>query len=298
MTARPVVKWAGGKTRLLEPLRAFMPKGTFGTYAEPFCGGAAMFFALAAERNPRFERAVLADKNEDLLALYSAIQGEIDELVDAARRYHDEHLRLGEKGRQKHYYAVRETDSARLSRVERGARLLFLNKTCFNGLWRVNAAGKFNVPFGRYRAPRICDEEVLRSAHRALEGVRIEHGDFTVVTRDLARGDFVYFDPPYAPVSKTSSFNAYARDRFDWAEQRRLAEELRVLRDRGVYAMLSNARTAALEDLYGSFGFHVDVVSAPRAINSDAQKRGDVDELVVTTYPAAPRSAAKRKAAS
>jgi DNA adenine methylase len=283
--ARPVVKWAGGKSRLLEPLRAFMPEGSFGTYAEPFCGGAAMFFALAAEPERRFRRAVLADKNDELVALYTAIRDDVDGLIEAVRRYQEDHLRKDAEGRRKHYYAVRKRPTAKMTRAQRGARLLFLNKTCFNGLWRVNASGQFNVPFGRYAAPKIFDEEALRAAHHAFADVRVVHGDFTEATRSLEEGDFAYFDPPYAPVSKTSSFTAYARDRFGWEEQERLADELVRLRAAGVRAMLSNARTPELEALYAARGFSVEIVTARRAINSDPTKRGEVDELVVTTYP-------------
>lgn len=295
---RPVVKWAGGKTRLLDDLRRFMPPGSLGTYAEPFCGGAAMFFALAAEPERRFDRAVLADKNEDLIALYESIQKEPDALIARVRAYEEDHLRRDREGREAHYYRIRKRNPEKLPPVERGARLLFLNKTCFNGLWRVNASGQFNVPFGRYAKPRILDEEVLRAAHDALQGVRIVNDDFAVVVRDLREGDFAYFDPPYVPVSKTSNFTAYARERFDWAEQERLASVLAALHARGARAMLSNARTRELEELYRGHGFDVGIITAPRAINSDPTKRGEVDELVVTTYEPPGRGAGARRRAS
>jgi DNA adenine methylase len=299
---RPVVKWAGGKSRLLDRLLTRLPPGRFAQYAEPFCGGGAMFFALSAEPKRRFEHALLADKNAELVALYTAIKTEVAPLIDRLRAYSDEHLRKSIEKRREHFYAVRALTTDKMDNVERGARLLFLNKTCFNGLWRVNAAGQFNVPFGKYTTPRILDVEGLRAAHDALSSATIVRADFADVTRELERGDFAYFDPPYVPVSKTANFTAYASDRFGIEEQERLASELATLKVRGVKAMLSNAATKETKALYARHGFFADTIGAARAINSDPSKRGNVDELVVTTYrtkDAAPkpvRAPARRKA--
>lgn len=283
--ARPIVKWAGGKARLVERLLALMPPGTFDTYAEPFCGGAAMFFALGNETRRRFRRAILSDKNEELIALYRAIQSDVGRLVDRLAAYRDEHLPLDLEGRRAHYYEVREASTRGLSDVERGARLIFLNKTCFNGLWRVNASGQFNVPFGRYLRPRILDAEALSMAHRALQGVELRLSDFAEVASELSRGDFVYFDPPYVPLSKTANFTAYAASRFDEHEQERLADTLEALRVRGVRAMLSNTCSDVTRELYGrNKRLVMTTISVPRSINSDPTKRGDVDELVVLNY--------------
>lgn len=283
--ARPIVKWAGGKARLVERLLALMPSGTFDTYAEPFCGGAAMFFALGNESRRRFRRAILSDKNEELIALYRAIQCDVGRLVDRLATYSDRHLSLDPEGRRAHYYEVRETSTRGMSDVERGARLIFLNKTCFNGLFRVNASGQFNVPFGRYRSPRILDAETLAAAHRVLQGVELRLADFAEITEDLSRGDFVYFDPPYVPLSKTANFTAYAASRFDEHEQRRLADTLEHLRVRGVRAMLSNTCSGVTRELYGrNKRLAMTTISVPRSINSDPTKRGDVDELVVMNY--------------
>ncbi|MBX3189214.1 MAG: Dam family site-specific DNA-(adenine-N6)-methyltransferase [Labilithrix sp.] len=283
MKARPVVKWAGGKSRLLDRLRPYLPEGSFGTYAEPFAGGAAMFFDLASEPERRFERAVLADMNRDLVGLYCAIKSDVHALIDKLGKLQKRHLSLTIEKRSEHFYAVRKRSTNGMSDVDRGVRLLFLNKTCFNGLWRVNASGQFNVPFGRYANPKILDEEVLLEAHEALSCATIHHGDYREVTRDLKRGDFAYFDPPYEPVSKTSNFTAYA-GRFGPDEQRQLAQELARLHDGGVRAMLSNAEAPSMRQLYGSHGFIIGTVAALRPINSDPKKRGEVTELVVTTY--------------
>ena len=299
VTPRPVVKWAGGKSRLLDRLMTRLPPGRFEQYAEPFCGGAAMFFALSAEPRRRFTRALLADKNAELVSLYVSIKEEVEPLIDRLRSYRDDHLRKDDEKRRAHFYEVRALSTEGMTTVERGARLLFLNKTCFNGLWRVNSSGRFNVPFGKYVTPKILDADVLRAAHEALSFATIRLADFSVVTSELRAGDFAYFDPPYVPVSKTSNFTAYASDRFGPAEQERLATELARLKRRGVKAMLSNAATKESIALYERHGFVVDSIRAARAINSDPKKRGDVDELVVTTYRAmqkAARSAARRRA--
>lgn len=277
------MKWAGGKARLLDRLLARLPEGEFSTYAEPFCGGAAMFFRLSSYERRLFKRAILADKNAELIALYTSIKSEVEPLIKRLRRYSEEHYRRDAEGRSEHFYEIRELATAKLSDVERGARLIFLNKTCFNGLWRVNSSGRFNVPFGRYAKPRILDEEVLRAAHHALKIATIVHDDFQAVTRKLKKGDFAYFDPPYAPVSKTANFTAYSSP-FGFEDQERLATELAVLHERGVRSMLSNAATKEMIALYKRHGFHVTKIQAARAINSDASKRGDVEELVVTTY--------------
>lgn len=276
------MKWAGGKTRLLDRLLARLPKGHVHTYAEPFLGGGAMFFALAAEN--RFDHAILADKNAELVALYQAIKEDVRPLIERVRSYSDDHLGKDDEARREHFYTVRGMSTEGLTRVERGARLLFLNKTCFNGLWRVNAAGRFNVPFGKYASPRIFDEDVLLAAHDALSKATIHLADFADVTKELEKGDFAYFDPPYVPVSKTANFTAYASDRFGDLEQKRLAKELMRLKKKRVDAMLSNAATVETRELYEAYGFHLTSIQAARVINSDPSKRGEVEELVVTTY--------------
>jgi DNA adenine methylase len=299
VASRPVVKWAGGKSRLLDRLSTRLPPGRFRTYAEPFVGGGAMFFALAAER--RFDRALLADKNADLVALYLAIQSDVKALIDRLRAYSDEHLGKGADARREHFYEVRSANTARMSTLERGARLLFLNKTCFNGLWRVNASGKFNVPYGRNDKPRILDVPVLEQAHAALQRATVRVADFAEITAELVEGDFAYFDPPYVPLSRTANFTAYATDPFGPAEQERLAQELVRLKASRVNAMLSNAATLESRALYERQGFHVGSIQAARQINSDASKRGNVEELVVTTYrvredahaPSSPRTSAE-----
>ncbi len=270
--AKPIVKWAGGKARLLPELLARVPT-EIRTYAEPFAGGAALFFALARDPSRSFRRAVLADQNEDLVACYRAIRDDVESLIVALGAYrYDKEL----------FYATREKDPRRMSDVERGARLIFLNHTCFNGLWRVNSKGKFNVPFGRYTNPRILDEAGLRAASALLQRARIVKSDFAAVTRELSAGDFVYLDPPYVPLSKTASFTAYASDGFGPEDQSRLRAQLVELKARGVFVMVSNADTPETRELYRGFAMHV--VRAGRVINADVSKRGDTTELLVVSW--------------
>jgi DNA adenine methylase len=273
--AKPFVKWAGGKSRLVRELLSRIP-GEVRTYAEPFAGGGALFFALqesVAKGERRVRHAVLGDRNDELMATYRALKHDVGAVIAALAGYrYDREL----------YYDVRARDVRGESDVERAARFLFLNRTCFNGLWRVNAEGKFNVPFGRYKNPRIVDEPNLRAASEALAKADLVTDDYQAVTRKLGAGDFVYFDPPYMPLTKTATFTDYVPGGFAYAEHERLARELRSLKKRGVLAMLSNADTASTRDIFG--GFAVTRVYAPRSINSDGDKRGDAAEILVTNW--------------
>lgn len=271
---RPFLKWVGGKTQLLDQFRPMLPE-MFGRYFEPFVGGAALFFAL------RPPRASLYDVNEELIDCYRAIRDDVDSVIEALGDHRYE---------RKHYYAVRELDPRALRPAQRAARTIFLNKTGFNGLYRVNRAGRFNVPFGRHTKPAFRDEDNLRSCSLALQGVEVQVRDFRQIVGDATAGDFVYFDPPYAPVSDTADFTSYSAGGFGWVDQQTLATAFADLTKKGVYAMLSNSDTPAVRELYGSF--RIDEVSAARSVNSKADRRGKVSEVVIRNYGA--RSAAKR----
>jgi DNA adenine methylase len=269
---RPLVKWAGGKSRLLGELLPRIPHDTK-RYFEPFFGGGALFFALAASAPRSVRRAVLADQNDDLIATYRALRDDVDALVRELRKYrYDEKL----------FYAVRGRDLQGASDTERAARLIFLNHTCFNGLWRVNSKGQFNVPFGRYTNPTICNEPLLRRLAPLLKDVDLHVADFAVVTRKAKRGDFVYFDPPYMPVSKTANFASYATGGFVLADHQRLQQEFTRLAGIGVNAMLSNADTPDTRALYKDFSCFL--VRTSRRINSNIARRGDASELIVTNW--------------
>lgn len=263
--ARPVLKWAGGKTQLLPQILERLP-ARIETFFEPFVGGAAVFFALAAEG--RFQRAVLADRNPDLVAVYRALQADAEAVIDELSQ-----MRHSEA----EYYRIRELSPRRLA--QRAARVIYLNKTGYNGLYRVNRSGQFNVPFGRYKKPNICDAENLRAAARVLEGVEIVEADFEEVCARARPGDAVYLDPPYVPLSKTANFTAYARHPFGPSEHERLARAFAELERRRVAAVLSNSDTPETRALYR--GFRAKKVQVSRAINSRPTARGPIDELLV-----------------
>ncbi len=266
--AWPIIKWVGGKTKLLGELVARMPE-RFGRYYEPFAGGAALFFRIAPARG------VLADSNGDLIGLYEAIATDVASVIRRLEAHRSDHS-------EAHYYKVRERwNDAEHSwpRADRAAAFIYLNKTCFNGLWRVNRAGGFNVPIGRYTDPPICVPDALHAANAVLARADLRRGDYKLAIADAGRGDFAYFDPPYDPLSVTASFTSYTAATFAADQQRELADTARTLVARGCKVMLSNSDTAFIRTLYK--GFRIDRVKCGRAINSNAQKRGDVDEVIV-----------------
>ena len=266
MTApRPFLKWAGGKGQLLAELRSLVPAG-HGRYFEPFLGGGALFF----DRLPR--DGMLSDVNAEIVGCYVAVRDEVEKLIRSLKRHRYE---------ADHYYAVRDTNPADLSPVDRAARTIFLNKTGFNGLYRVNRSGKFNVPFGRYARPLICDEDNLRACSKALAHVDLRVCDFEEAALRANAGDFVYFDPPYVPVSRTATFTAYAPGGFGQDAQERLADLFGRLAARGVHVLLSNSDVPATRKLYAAY--RIETVKASRAINSNASRRGPVSEVLVTT---------------
>ncbi|MGN6107499.1 MAG: DNA adenine methylase [Kofleriaceae bacterium] len=266
--AAPIIKWVGGKTKLLGELIQRLPD-TFQRYYEPFAGGAALFFRVA----PR--RAVLADSNADLIGLYKTVASDVGSVIrklELHRTAHDEH----------HYYQTRTRWNDRdisWSAADRAATFIYLNKTCFNGLWRVNRSGAFNVPIGRYVDPPICVPDTLRAAQSVLSRASLRCGDYRMATADAQRGDFLYFDPPYDPVTTTANFTSYTAGAFGADEQRELAETARMLVARGCKVMLSNSDTPFIRSLYK--GFKIDRVKCPRAINSNAARRGEVDEVII-----------------
>lgn len=274
--ARPFIKWAGGKTQLLPDLLRHVPQ-RFGRYHEPFIGSAALFFALHSGARLG-GGTVLSDSNTDLIGVYRAVRDDVEPLI-AALREHSVHA-----GDRDYYYEIRAWDRhpdwARRSSLERAARMIFLNKTCFNGLHRVNRSGHFNVPFGRYDHPTVCDEPNLRAASGALQGVELLVTDFESVLERVVPGDLVYFDPPYLPISTTSSFTAYTRDSFGPTQHRRLAFVFAALAERGCYTLLSNSSNPLVAELYSDFP--MSEVAARRAINSVAARRGTIREVIVT----------------
>ncbi|HWG89790.1 MAG TPA: Dam family site-specific DNA-(adenine-N6)-methyltransferase, partial [Candidatus Thermoplasmatota archaeon] len=279
LRARPFLKWAGGKARLatVYDTLGLLHAPSRGTYFEPFLGGGAVFFHLA----PR--KAHLVDANKELVNTYKVVQKQVEGLIEAL----GEHVAAHARDPKGHYYEVRAQRPTKLRMVERAARLLYLNKTCFNGLYRVNRDGQFNVPMGRYSRPNILDEEALRAASAALAGARIQHGDFRAVEEKAKPGDFAYFDPPYDPLTPTSNFTSYTSAEFGREEQRELAALVNRLAAKGVACVVSNSDTRYIRELYAHWW--VTPVKATRAINSRTDRRHPVGEVVVSTFPPARR---------
>lgn len=278
----PFVKWAGGKSQLLQTFEKYFPVG-FGTYFEPFLGGGAVFLRLAVKR--MITNAVVSDLNKDLINCYVAVRDNLDRLL----------VRLGElqshsRDREFFYHVARkrfneiELETGLEGDIEKAALLFYLNKTCYNGLYRVNQKGEFNVPWGRYKNPTIFDKENLQSIRRILRqaGVRILCGDYHEVTKGAAAKDFIYLDPPYQPISSTSNFTSYTAQSFGWQDQERLANVYRELDTRGCLLMLSNS--PKVKELYSKYGFRIERARATRAISSLGNKRGPVEELIVLNF--------------
>ncbi len=261
-----MLKWAGGKSLLAERIRRLLP-AQIETYYEPFFGGGAVFFALAREQ--RFKCAVLSDVNPELVNVYCSLRDDVDSVIKRLRR-----MTISEE----EYYRVREQKPT--SKVGRAARTIYLNKTGYNGLYRVNSSGAFNVPFGRHVNPTICDEPNLRAVAAVLSDVELVVEEFEPCCKRARPGDAVYLDPPYLPLSPTAHFTSYARPPFGLPEHERLAQVFDELTQRNVCAVLSNSCTPDSKRLYE--GHHIEFPMVARAINSDSKKRGKIKEILVT----------------
>jgi DNA adenine methylase len=271
LIARPFLKWAGGKKLLLSQFEPVFPESIC-HYYEPFAGSAAVFFHLCATR-PDFS-ATLSDINGELIRTYIVIRDEVDGLIEKLGR-------LRAKHEKKQYLKVRAQQPSKLSEVDAAARFIYLNKTCFNGLYRVNSRGLFNVPMGSYRQPRIFDEDNLRAVSAVLQDVTIRVAHFSECLQTPS-GGFVYFDPPYVPLSSTSNFTSYTKEPFGEQQQQELAAVAQELDSKGVRFLLSNSDTELVRRLYAKF--RVDTVYARRAINSRADARGAISEVIVRNY--------------
>jgi DNA adenine methylase len=272
---RPFVKWAGGKSTVIaEIARRLPPAESLERYIEPFVGGGAMFFWIR-EIFPRL-RCRIADRNHVLVSTYLAIRDGVDEVIEELRRHADAHS-------EEHFYAVRRLQPSRPA--EQAALFIYLNRTCYNGLWRVNRRGEFNVPLGRYANPRILDEQNLRRVSQILRGAEILCADFEEAVADCRPGDLVYFDPPYHPLSATSRFTTYTAHGFDEEEQERLARVFWTSRNKGAAVLLSNSDTEWVRGLYEKMDPppRIDRVRVPRSINSKGIGRGAIDELLLWT---------------
>jgi len=273
--AKPFVKWVGGKRQLL---KQFNESGLYptkfnpdtNTYHEPFVGGGALFFELLPKKS------ILSDMNNELITAYKVIKKDVESLIRSLKKH---------KHNKEYFLKLRAKDISGLSDVEIASRFIYLNRTAFNGMYRVNKGGGFNVPFGKYSNPLICDEENLKAVAKVLKKVSIKNQDYMKVLGCVKKGDFVYFDPPYYPISKTASFTSYTKDGFLEKEQEELRDTFVKLHKKGCYVMLSNSDTPFINNIYSKIkGVKINKVSAGRAINSNGAKRGKVSEVLVTNY--------------
>ncbi|EGF15950.1 DNA adenine methylase [Streptococcus sanguinis] len=271
---QPFTKWTGGKRQLLGELRSYMPE-TYGRYFEPFVGGGALFFDLAPEK------AVINDFNEELINAYRQIKNNPAELINLL-------IKHKENNSKDYYLELRSADRdgriSRMTGVERAARILYILRVDFNGLYRVNSKNQFNVPYGRYKNPKIVDVDLLYQISEYLNenDVEILQTDFAEAVKDAQTGDFVYFDPPYIPLNETSSFTSYTHEGFSYEEQVRLRNTFKELTERGVYAMLSNSSSPLVEELYKDFNIYF--VEAQRTNGAKSSSRGKISEIIVTNY--------------
>ena len=266
----PIVKWVGGKRQLMFELLKNRPK-SYNRYFEPFIGGGALFFELQPEN------AYISDMNDELINLYSVVRDNVYELISDLNKHEIS---------KEYFLEIRNLDRTdvykNLSDVQRASRFIYLNRTCFNGLYRVNSQGQFNVPFGNYKNPRIVDENNLLNCSELLKNTEIKCADFSEILTKVKRGDFVYFDPPYVPLNETSSFTSYTKDGFDMDMQFKLREVCDELDSMGVMFMLSNSDTKFVNELYSNY--QIKKVFASRAVNANAEGRGKITEVLVRNY--------------
>jgi DNA adenine methylase len=295
--AKPFLKWAGGKGQLIDDIDQRLPHdlkaGKIKTYIEPFIGGGAVFFHIA-QKFDALEKYVLMDINHDLVSCYNHIKYKVEALIDELKYLEDQYYSTETEERNDLFLKVRKefNHEKEDTTPKRSAMLIFLNRTCFNGLYRVNRKGDFNVPFGKYSKPAICSEDNLRRVSEILQNAEILCGDFSLCKEYANKHSFVYFDPPYRPISKTASFTSYAKDSFSDKDQARLADLCKGFTKNKVKFLLSNSdpKNEDPEDNFfenhfpESEGFCIDRVKASRAINCKGDKRGQINELIITNY--------------
>jgi DNA adenine methylase len=291
ITLKPFVKWVGGKSQLIDELEKMLPTGdnrNLTKYCEPMVGGGALFFNILSKYD--FEQLYISDINAELINAYQVIKNNVDSLIEKLREMQLLFLPMDENGRKLYYYSIRDkfnnTQLGETTAIDKAAYFIFLNKTCFNGLYRVNRKGQFNVPMGAYKNPMICDEENLRNINKVLQDVTIVCGDYSLSKQFIDKDTFVYLDPPYRPISETSAFTSYNSDTFDDNEQIRLARFIDEINASGAKIVLSNSdpknvnpEDTFFDELYKSY--RIKRIAATRMINSKADSRGKINELLI-----------------
>lgn len=293
---KPFVKWAGGKGNLIGQLNKFYPNelknGIIERYIEPFVGGGAVLIDIL--QNYDIQEAYAIDINLDLINSYNVIKNEVEELIKKLKKMETEYIPLEQEERKNYFYRKREEYNNYVleenePNVQRAAQFIYLNRTCFNGLYRVNKDGKFNVPVGSYKNPTICDEENLRKLSKLIQNVQFQYGDYRKSVEYVTENTFVYFDPPYRPLNVTSAFTSYTKEDFNDDNQRELAAFYRELNERNAKLMLSNSNPKNVNEEDRFFdniyqGFNINKVSAKRMINANYQGRGEISELLILNY--------------
>lgn len=302
MNAKPFLKWAGGKTQLIQQLEDRLPSHVktskkIKNYIEPFIGGGAFFFYL--RNHYEIESSVIVDINPEIILGYKTIQKKHLDLIESLKEIQDQYISLSEEKRKVFFYDIRESFNKKIPSmdykkfnptwIERTTQLIFLNKTCFNGLFRQNSKGEFNVPFGDYKNPKICDDVNIKACTEALQNTEILNGDFLITKPFVTADTLIYLDPPYRPISKTSSFNSYSKGGFGDEEQKRLASFFAEMSLRGAYLILSNSDPKNIDEDDNFFDemyhdYKIDRIAASRMINSKADKRGILNEILVTSF--------------
>ena len=277
LAPKPFVKWAGGKRQLLPILSQHIPKN-FGTYFEPFLGGGAVLFHLISQNSQL--KCSVSDLNSTLILSYVTIRDKVDEVITSLEEHSENYF----KNSEEYYYQVR--DSNPKNQIDKVSRLIFLNKTCFNGLYRVNSKGKFNVPVGRYVNPNIVNKENLQILSHVLQskGISIKCEDFTTALKKTQEDDFVYLDPPYQPVSSTANFTSYTNDNFGYKDQERLFTEFKKLDSKGCKVMLSNSKSQEVIELFSEYSDNIIEINTNRFINSNSKKRTGHIEILIKNY--------------
>ncbi len=293
---KPFVKWAGGKSGLLSQLNKYYPlqlkNGEIDCYIEPFVGGGAVLIDIL--QNYKIKEAYAFDINIDLINSYNVIKNNVNELIQQLEKKEKEYLQLEAESRKEYFYEVRKTyNSKKLKEkemsVEKATQFIFLNKTCFNGLYRVNKNGDFNVPIGKYKNPTICDKENLKQLSKLIKDVKFEYGDYKESQKYIKQNTFIYFDPPYRPLNITSAFTSYTKENFDEQNQKELAIYYKKLSDKKIKVMLSNSNPKNInvedyffDNIYNEF--KINEVYAKRMINANSNARGEISELLITNY--------------
>jgi len=280
MIVKPFIKWVGGKGKLIPELKSFFPQ-KFDRYFEPFIGGGAVFYEVIQNNNLEF--SWINDVNKKLVITYQQIKNKPNKLISILEKIEKDYKKKTEDERKNFFYSIRdEYNKGGLDDLDITTYLIFLNKTCFNGMYRENSKGEYNVPFGDQKNPTICDKENLLAVSECLKNTKITNLSFEESVKDCKKGDFIYFDPPYYPINGTSKFTSYSKDNFGQNEQIKLRDTFKQLSDKGCFVMLSNSNTEFIKDSYKDF--KINEIYAARSINSKGDGRGKIKEVVITNY--------------